>query len=409
MIYRSLITNRNYLLLQIANLINRLGDSIDAIALSWLVYEVSDSAAVAAINYCLNYLPTVFLQPLMGAFVAGKPKKIIMVIADSARALIITCLALLVVSGQIETPAIILATFLMSCFETLRLPCASAIVPLLINKEEYRAASSFSASLSRISELAGQGIGGLVVASLGMHVAIFTDALSFVISALCLGFIRINESFDNQNHKTSILTNFSEGLSYMRLRPILMYICLIACLANMLLVPFNSLQSAFIATYYQADATYLSYMGVSFSLGALLGAIAFPYTNKFLSNKALILIIFPTCSLFYLGLLGAGLITNETWRIFAIIISNFITGVLCAMANALISVIIMLKTKQDYLSRVSALLSALSQALVPFISFLISLLANFLNCSIIFLISAIIITIISLGFFLSPRSEVLNA
>ena len=72
--YSTLLRNREYALLQGANLINRLGDSIDAIALSWLVYELSDSASIAAINYCLNLLPTVILQPFMGAYIANKPQ-----------------------------------------------------------------------------------------------------------------------------------------------------------------------------------------------------------------------------------------------------------------------------------------------------------------------------------------------
>lgn len=407
--YNSLLKNQNYVLLQGANLINRLGDSIDAIALSWLVYEVSDSAAVAAINYCLNYLPTVILQPLMGAFVADKSKQKIMIIADSARAIIITVLAFCVLFGTVNTYMVIIATFLMSCFETLRLPSASAIVPLLIKPEDYKNASSLSSSISRVAELVGQGIGGVIVGFFGMSFAIFIDAMSFVLSALLLSFMSVRETFSKSTKNSSVLSNLKEGLSYVRENPILIYICIIACLANMLLVPFNALQSAFVSTYYQGNATYLSYMGVALSLGSLLGAIVFPSLSKRLSNKILILIIFPTCAFFYFGLLFAGMIPLKILSIIIIIITNFITGILVASSNALISVILMLKTKQCYLSRVGALLNATSQSLVPFTSLIISLLANTMSCDKLFLLSAIIIVVLSISFFLSKRSEVLNA
>ena len=407
--YRSLLKNHDYLCLQAANLINRLGDSIDAIALSWLVYEVSDSASIAAINYCLNYLPTVFLQPLMGAFVANKSKKKMMVIADALRFVIIGSLAVMVLWGKVEAYMVIIATFLMSCFETLRLPSSSAIIPLLIKPEEYKIASSFSSSLSRIAELVGQGIAGVIVGFLGMSVAIFIDAFSFIISAFLLSLMKVKERFAKKGQSASVMQNFKEGLNYMKINPILIYICLVACLANMLLVPFNSLQSAFVASYYHADATYLSYMGVALSLGSLLGALLFPFLSKYLRNKTLILIIFPTCAFFYLGLLLAGRVSSEVFTIFLIIFTNFITGVLVAASNALISVILMLKTRQDYLSRVGALLNALSQAFVPLTSLLISLLARSLSCDELFLLSAIMIIVLSLAFYLSKRSEVLNA
>ena len=407
--YSVLLKNHDYLCLQSANLINRLGDSLDAIALSWLVYQVSDSAAIGAINYCLNYLPTVFLQPFMGAFVANKSKKTVMVIADGARFLIIATLACLVLFERAQAWMVILATFLMSCFETLRLPSASAIVPLLIKQDEYKIAASFSSSLSRIAELVGYGIAGVIVGFLGMHMALFLDAFSFIASAFLLSMMRTKELFNKKRVETKIMANFKEGLEYMHQSPILIYICLIGCLANMLLVPFNSLQSAFVSTYYQADATYLSYMGVALSLGSLLGALVFPFLSKHLSNKALILLIFPTCVFFYLGLLVAGLVQNEFLTVILITITNFITGVLVAASNALISVLLMLKTKQEYLSRIGALLNAFSQALVPVISLLVSLLATKLMPADLFVLSAIIISVLSLIFYLSKRSEVLNA
>ena len=406
--YSTLLRNREYALLQGANLINRLGDSIDAIALSWLVYELSDSASIAAINYCLNLLPTVILQPFMGAYIANKPKKTIMVIADSARAIIITALAFMVLLNRVDTYIVILATFLMSCFETLRLPSSSAIIPLLRKPEEYKMASSLSSSLSRIAELLGQGIGGIIIGMFGMYFAIFIDAISFILSAILLSFMKVKEVLLKNSYQ-SIFSNLKEGLNYIKVKPILSYICIIACLANMLLVPFNALQSAFVSTYYHGDATYLSYMGVALSLGSLLGAIIFPSLSKHLSNKTLILVIFPTCAFFYLGLLFAGMIPFKILSILVIIVTNFIAGIIVAASNALISVTLMLKTEQSYLSRVSALLNATSQAFVPLTSLAISFLANRISCEKLFLLSAIMIIVMSVLFFLSKRSEVLNA
>ena len=63
--YKQIIRNKNFMTLQIANAVNRLGDSLDAIALSWLVYQISQSASSSAINFAINYLPTVLLLSLI--------------------------------------------------------------------------------------------------------------------------------------------------------------------------------------------------------------------------------------------------------------------------------------------------------------------------------------------------------
>lgn len=212
--YRRLLSNRNYVLLQSANFINRLGDSIDAIALSWLVYQISNSASVAAVNYALNYVPTVLLQPIVGAYVARKDKKKVMVIADVARGIIVAFLALMVLSGKANSTIVIICTFLMSCFETLRVPSGNAIIPLIIAKEDYKIEASFSSSLSRTVELIGTGIAGVIVAVLGIYAAIFLDAASFFLSAVCLCFMKIKEHIFTAEKADCLMNDFKAGLSY---------------------------------------------------------------------------------------------------------------------------------------------------------------------------------------------------
>lgn len=406
--YRRLLSNRNYVLLQSANFINRLGDSIDAIALSWLVYQISNSASVAAVNYALNYVPTVLLQPIVGAYVVRKDKKKVMVIADVARGIIVAFLASMVLSGKANSTIVIICTFSMSCFETLRVPSGNAIIPLIIAKEDYKIAASFSSSLSRTVELIGTGIAGVIVAVLGIYAAIFLDAASFFLSAICLCFMKIKEHIFTAEKADCLMNDFKAGLSYVLKNKALFYCCLIASACNMLLVPMNALQSAFITTYYHGDASYLSLMGIALSLGSLLGASVYPVISNHCKNKTLIIIIFPACSFLYLSQLILGFTDSQLSIMIGIAIIYFLTGLFVGVASCHISVMVMLKTKQEYLSRVSSLLNAASNGLIPVTSFTISALAAFFTPDTLFLISGIIILLFSVGSYMSRRLEVLN-
>lgn len=55
----------------VANVISRFGDSIDSIAFTWLVYQVTESAAWSAAMFAMNQLPGVLVQPFAGALVEG--------------------------------------------------------------------------------------------------------------------------------------------------------------------------------------------------------------------------------------------------------------------------------------------------------------------------------------------------
>lgn len=67
MCYRPLFSHRNFMKTIVGYNISRFGDSIDAIVFSWLLYEVTGSAAMIALILAVNYLPTVLLQPFAAA------------------------------------------------------------------------------------------------------------------------------------------------------------------------------------------------------------------------------------------------------------------------------------------------------------------------------------------------------
>ena len=72
--YKDIFRQREYMKMILAALINRFGDSIDAIAAAWIVYEISGNAAWSAVIFGINYLPSVVITPLAGAWVEGKKK-----------------------------------------------------------------------------------------------------------------------------------------------------------------------------------------------------------------------------------------------------------------------------------------------------------------------------------------------
>ena len=73
--YRELLKNREYVKLLFTNLIDRFGDSVDAIAFTWLTYQLTKSAAWSALIYGLNVLPNIVAQPFFGALVEKMDKK----------------------------------------------------------------------------------------------------------------------------------------------------------------------------------------------------------------------------------------------------------------------------------------------------------------------------------------------
>lgn len=405
--YKRILKNRNYMYLQIANCINRIGDSIDAIALSWLAYAVSESAAISAINYAINFCPTVFLQPLMGAYIAKRDKKRIMFIADIIRFVIIGVLAYKVYDNSVTTSWILVSTALMSCVETLRQPASSTIIPLIVEKDDYQEAISFSSSVNRISELIGSALSGVIISVFGVYAAILTDAISFLLSGLLIGMIHTKEVISNSIKQSSFFTNLKQGFKYTLSNRALLLITIIAAFANLILIPFNSLQSVLISDVYSGNVMLLSLISVALSLGGILGGVIYPKASHMFKTKFIMLSVFVITGLYYCLLIVASYM-NILVIIFVISISSFIIGIVTSVASCHITTLVMVRCDQQYLSRVASLFGAISAAFIPLGSLVVAILSNFMEVKILFIVVGATIALSSIMASKSKTLEVIN-
>lgn len=123
-------------------LLNRLGDSVDVLTMSWLIYLLSGSAAVSALAMGINYIPSIVIQPLAGAWVERIHKKKVLILMDLGRFLLVM-LILALYLGKVLAPYMLLCiTFAVSTLEAFRSPATNGVLPRLLKEEEYEYGTS---------------------------------------------------------------------------------------------------------------------------------------------------------------------------------------------------------------------------------------------------------------------------
>jgi DHA3 family macrolide efflux protein-like MFS transporter len=70
-----LFKNPNYLKLILATFITRFGDSLDSIALSWLVYIITGSKLLMGTLFAVSFLPNIIILPFAGVLADILSKK----------------------------------------------------------------------------------------------------------------------------------------------------------------------------------------------------------------------------------------------------------------------------------------------------------------------------------------------
>jgi MFS family permease len=170
-----------YRRLWIADAISLLGDWAGRLALVWLVLERTDSAGWAAAVTAVSLAGYVGIGQVLATLADRNGRIGIMLAADGARA--VCFLAML---APVPAPVLLLFAFLAGLcsppFEAAR----AAALPDLVPNERYGEALALSGMTVQATLVLGYAMGGALVAWVGVELALATNAITFLISAVIL-------------------------------------------------------------------------------------------------------------------------------------------------------------------------------------------------------------------------------
>lgn len=391
--YRDVFRQKEYLKIIIAALINRFGDSVDAIASTWITYELTSNATWSAIIFGMNRLPSVFITPFAGAWVETRNKKKIMLVTDIIRALCVAFLATSYLLGFLQAWMLIITSLIISTAEAFRGPANTALTPKILEKEYYEYAMSLMSTLSTVTELIGTALAAGIIALIGTAGAIYMDMITFILSAIIILFVNSKETslvksdFNTTKYKEMLI----EGVEYVRRKEIVFGLLIVCAFLNGMLVPFNSLQAPLSSEILLGGAEMLSVMGVALMAGMILGSITYPVVSARMKGKWMVFCGGECIAIYYLILvLGQPLYHNRIILYIFVTVSNLLFGYFISLLMSYLNVQIVRKVEEHYLARVSAIVSSVGSATMPIVSFIIGLVTVFISTESIFLITGVI-------------------
>jgi MFS transporter, DHA3 family, macrolide efflux protein len=177
----SVLQNREFRLLWLAQIISSFGDSLTGLTLLILVNALTGSTAAIATLTILLAIPTVTLGLIAGVYVDRFDRKRIMLVSDAARALLV--IGLIFVSSKDNLWLIYVLSFLQATVGTFFGPARTALTQELIPPEQLLEAGSISQTSMVLSSLAGSAFAGVLYGlTQSFWLAFVIDAGTFLIS-----------------------------------------------------------------------------------------------------------------------------------------------------------------------------------------------------------------------------------
>ncbi|HEY2441525.1 MAG TPA: MFS transporter [Streptosporangiaceae bacterium] len=180
--YREVLGIREYRYLFAAWGLSLAGDQMAKIALSFLVFDTTRSAGLAAAAFAISYAPWVIGGPALSALADRLPRRAVMVCCDAVRAVLIGAMVL----PGLPPGALIGMLFAAGLFRPPFQTARSALLPEILDGDRYVAGTALDGIIYQLCTVGGFAGGGALVAVLTARGALGFDAVTFAVSGLLI-------------------------------------------------------------------------------------------------------------------------------------------------------------------------------------------------------------------------------
>ncbi len=291
---RSLLRNRNFILLWSAYAVSALGDHLSEMAILKTQDALNVDVDITPLNARMTFmffLPFLPLAPLTGMLADRFPRVALMISADLFRCLILFFFASLIAFAQpLGSWGPFLPLVLVGAFAALFSPARSALLPTLIRQDQVIRANGLISGLGIIATMAAALIGGYLADRHHVETAFRLNAGTFLLSALLVLGIRMPRAAlaagstappgtngKGDAPRPATLSQLRDGFHYARCHRHVRELLLIAALIWFCGALVHSVIPAVVRDVYHGTftqiSTYRALLGLGFIIGATIIAL----------------------------------------------------------------------------------------------------------------------------------------
>ncbi|GGX58972.1 MFS transporter [Streptomyces minutiscleroticus] len=269
------LAQRDFRLLWTGETVSGLGNSVTVVAVPLISVEVLDTGSTAVgLLTAAVWLPWLLVGLPVGAWVDRAPKRTVMTVCD-----LVSCAALTSVPlaawlgaltfGHMVAVALVCGTAAV-CFST----ACHAYVRTVLDGRDLLEGNARLQGAEAAAQVAGPGAAGLLAQAFGAVTALAADAVTFLVSAACLGRIGAMEPDRAPGgERVPLRRQIAEGVRFVArdryLRPMVAW----GAVINMALTGYQAVQVVFLVRTVGLDPAVVGLLLTGGSAGGVVGAL----------------------------------------------------------------------------------------------------------------------------------------
>lgn len=205
---------RNFRLFFIGQGISLVGTWMEAIAMSWLVYRLTNSPFLLGVVGFSSQIPTFVLTPFAGFIADRVDKHKILIVTQALSMIQAFVLALLTLTGTIAIWHIIALGVCLGLINSFDIPTRQAFLVEMVEKKENLAnAIALNSLMFNAARLIGPVVAGVLIAAAGEGTCFLLNAVSFIAVLASLLAMRLKKR-THEHEKKDLFKGIKEGFMY---------------------------------------------------------------------------------------------------------------------------------------------------------------------------------------------------
>lgn len=207
------LRHRNFRLFVAGQMVSLIGTWMQTVALSWLVYRLTGSAALLGLIGFATQIPVFLLSPLGGLVADRFDRRRVVIVAQAGAMVVAFVLALLTLTGTAQVWQIFALASLLGVINAFDIPGRHALLPALVPAADLTGAIALYAAIFNGARIVGPALAGLLVAAVGEGWCFFGNGASYLAVLGALLLMRVAPRAPRTEHVPA-LTQLREGFAF---------------------------------------------------------------------------------------------------------------------------------------------------------------------------------------------------
>ncbi len=278
------LSHRNFRLFLTGAFLSNVGTWMQAVAQGWLVLHLTNSPFWLGLDAFMATSPAFIFTLLGGVFADLIDRRRLLIFTQVGAGIAALSLATLVATDVVNRWMVLGFSFVTGCCMALASPSYLAMTYDLVGREDLANAIALNSTQFQLSRVIGPALAGVAFRVFGLAGCFFANGLSFIAVVASLWMVKpkySNTAPHSVKDRRALWRDLIEGFRYVRNRPRVSSLLLLAGVNSLFGAPYFSMVPIFARDIFKLGETGLALMMGTAGGGAFMGALLVAYLGDF--------------------------------------------------------------------------------------------------------------------------------